>query len=412
MSLRFQRLTRQAIRGMAIGERINEHGISAEKQRNGDVRFSIGVMVDGQRIHRVVGRESEGVTREQAERYVEKVRTEAREGRLDLPQGRKLHRSLAEAAKEYLEKLEATDGRDMANKRRHLNQQLVPFMGTERLDKVTEFRLKQFRRHRRDQGASEATINRELATFSHLMHRASSKDWRWIKPEAVPAIPKEKEQRKKIRILSAEQRERLLAAAVKDQDPRAWLFVMFGMNCAMRHGEIVRRRYDEIDFDHCRIWIDRAKAGQREQPITPSLRDSLKKQREMEADPDGWIFPSQRKGSAFEHRRDMREPFARIVRAAKLDPKECTPHIMRHTAISALVMAKADIPTIQKISGHKTPAMVLHYVHLFGEHIDNAISAIDIGISDAVTPELHTASEGDAGDPSNVVRLSGAKSAA
>jgi len=412
MALKFSRLTRPAIRAMSPGDRINEHGIIAEKQANGDVRYSIGVMVDGQRVHRVVGRESEGVTREQAERYIEKVRTEAREGRLDLPQGRKLHRSFAEAAEEYLQKIEATDGRDMGNKRRHLRQRLIPAMGNERLDKITEFRLKQYRRARRDSGASEATINRELATFSHLMHRAASKDWRWIKPEAVPAVPKAKEQRKKVRILNADQRERLLKAAVEDQDGRAWLFVMFGMNCAMRHGEIVRRRYDEIDFEHCRIWIDRAKAGQREQPITPSLRDSLKKQREMEEDPDGWIFPSQRKGSTFAHRRDMREPFARIVTRAKLDPKHCTPHIMRHTAISALVMAKADIPTIQKISGHKTPAMVLHYVHLFGEHIDNAISAIEIGISDAVTPELHTAPDEGADDNSNVVPLSGAKSAA
>jgi len=42
----------------------------------------------------------------------------------------------------------------------------------------------------------------------------------------------------------------LLRAAVQDADPRAWLFVMFGLNAAMRHSEIVGRRYDEIDFEH------------------------------------------------------------------------------------------------------------------------------------------------------------------
>ena len=34
--------------------------------------------------------------------------------------------------------------------------------------------------------------------------------------------------------------------------------------------------------------------------------------------------------------------------------------------------------------------MVLHYVHLFGEHIDNAISVLDMGVPDPITPELHT----------------------
>src|SRR5262249_26970744 len=155
-------------------------------------------------------------------------------------------------------------------------------------------------------------------------------------------IPKEKETRKRIRILSAEQRDRLIKAAVEDQDERAWLFVMFGLNASMRHGEIVRRRYDEIDFEHCRIWIDRAKAGEREQPITLSLRESLQRQQKMEEDPNGWIFPARRKDTKQPHRRDMRTTFARVVERAGLDTAQCTPHVMRHTAISALVMAKAD----------------------------------------------------------------------
>jgi integrase len=280
------------------------------------------------------------------------------------------------------------------------------------LDKLTTFRLSRYRTARLADGASDATINRELATLSHLLHRASSKDWGWLTSDAVPEIPKERELRKKIRILSAEQRDRLLGAAVEDADPRAWLFVMFGLNAAMRHSEIVGRRYDEVDFAHCRIWIDRAKAGEREQPITPSLRDSLAKQRKLEKDPNGWIFPATRADCKLPYRRDMRGAFARIVERAGLDPKQCTPHVMRHTAISALVMARADIPTIQKISGHKTPAMVLHYVHLFSEHIDNAMAVLDLGIPDAITPELHTGSGGGAGSVSKAGRRTIRKTAA
>ena len=49
---------------------------------------------------------------------------------------------------------------------------------------------------------------------------------------------------------------------------------------------------------------------------------------------------------------------------------------MRHTAITNLVKAGVDLPTIQKISGHKTLAMVLRYTHVHGRHIDEAIKAI------------------------------------
>jgi hypothetical protein len=86
----FLKLTRPNIRKLPPGCRITEHGITAKKLSNSDVRYAVNVMVDGQRIHRVIGRESEGVTRSQAEEFVEKARSAAREGRLALSKGRKL----------------------------------------------------------------------------------------------------------------------------------------------------------------------------------------------------------------------------------------------------------------------------------------------------------------------------------
>ncbi len=98
MPLRFTRLTRPAIRKLQAGERITEHGITAEGLPDGDIRYSVGVMVDGQRIHRTIGRASDGTTRTQCEDFIAKARAEAREGRLNLPSGRKLHLTFAAAA--------------------------------------------------------------------------------------------------------------------------------------------------------------------------------------------------------------------------------------------------------------------------------------------------------------------------
>jgi len=53
-------------RNLKLGEKLDEHGITFERLMNGDGRYKINIMVDGQRIHRVVGKESEGVTRLQA----------------------------------------------------------------------------------------------------------------------------------------------------------------------------------------------------------------------------------------------------------------------------------------------------------------------------------------------------------
>lgn len=389
MSLRFAKLTRPAIRALPIGGKISEHAITAKKLVNGDVVYSVGAMIDGQRFHRVVGKESAGVTREQAEILVQTLRTRMREGRFDLPVGRKNFRTVADAADEYLTRLESTGGKNLKPKRQHLRLHLIPALGSERLDKLSEFRLQRYRKARLDAGASDATINREIATLSHLLSRAVA--WKWIKPDALPVFPKAREIRKPITILDDEQSEALMAGAISDQDPRLWLFVAFGLNAAMRHREILKVRYDQIDFASRRIFIPEAKAGEREQPITAALSDALIRQRRVEADPNGWVFPTmQPNQSHYGHRTNMARPFERAVIRAKLDPDKVTPHTMRHTAITRLVRAGVDLPTIQKISGHRTLAMILRYTHIHGLHVDAAIGALDRAIPFAVTRDLHT----------------------
>ncbi len=373
---RFDCLTRPAIRKLKAGERITEHGIKAECIKGGDIRYSVNIMVDGQRIHRVIGRDSEGVTRTHCEEFIETKRTEAREGRLSLPKGRKTHLSFTQSADDYIDRLEETDGKNVKTKKRQLKLYLKPFFDKQRLDAITSFTVDRYKKRRQEAGASNGTINRELATLTHLFNQAT--EWKWIKAPSckVKMFP---ESEGRIIALDEEQADALLHGGIADEDPDCWLFILFGLNTAMRHDEILRARYDQIDFDKLRLYIPDAKAGQREQPITPQLSSILRKEREMrdDDDRDGWVFPTPRpNASGTGHRHRMNKPFRRAVIWAELDPKLITPHVMRHTAITNLVKAGIDLPTIQRISGHKTLAMVLRYTHVHGSHIDQAIRNI------------------------------------
>lgn len=390
MSVKFNRLTRAAIRTLERGASLHEHGITVERLKTGDLRYSVNVMVDGQRVHRVIGRDSEGVTREQAERAIEAFRTKAREGRLDLPAGRKIHRTFREGAKDYIARLEEIGGRAISRKRQHLQMHLVPYFKDQRADRLTEFTVQHYANYRRGQGATQATINRELATLSHMLRRMA--DWKWIRKDDIPLIRKGAEPRKQIVVLTPKNQQALLQAAVADQDPYCWLFVAFGLNSGMRHREILNVKWSDIDFDLRRIHIAKAKAGQRDQPITKALADMLENERQQREDQEGYVFGIKKQDGTFGPRIAMSIQFKRAVVRAKLDPAKVTPHVMRHTAITRLVMSKVDIPTIQKISGHKTLAMVLRYVHLAGDHIDSAIAAIETRLPDTITPELHTQS--------------------
>lgn len=364
-----------------------EHGITATRLMNGDIRYSINIMVDRQRIHRVIGCESQGVTRAKAQRAIEAVRTKAREGRLDLPVGRKTVRTFKEASEEYLTRIAQHPkyGRNIERKKYHIRERLVPHFKEQRADSLTELSVSSYVTRRLGDGAAQATINRELATLSHFLNRCL--EWGWSRTK--PRIDKGSEPRKKIAILSEVEKTQLMQAAMDDQDPLTWLFAVIAIGTGMRHSEILRTRWEEIDFELRRIHVGKAKAGQREQPIPPSLANLLKQQWELCGTPEGYIFPAARKSAKLPYRTTMAEQFRRTVIRAGLDSSKVTPHVLRHTAITGLVKAGVDLPTIQRISGHKTMAMVLRYTQLSDSHVDGAMANLDAAIPQQITHQLH-----------------------
>ena len=331
-------------------------------------------MVDRIRIHRVIGKLSEGVTREVAERAIETLRTHARENRLKLPVGRKTFRTLEEAASSYLEKIDQDPkhGKNIQRKKMHI-ERLISHFGKIRIDRIDASSINSYWRLRRDAGLSVATINRELSTLSHFLNRCV--EWRWI--AAKPKIHKGEEARKKIVVLDHTAIAALLQAARQDIDPHIWLFTAIAAGTGMRHSEILKMQWKDIDFDRSRIFVPFAKSGPRHQPVPKRLMQTLRTEWAKGDKPSEHLFPALRKDAKFPFRQSMAEPFRRVVRAAGLDPKKISPHILRHTAITALVQSGIDIPTIQQISGHKTPQMVYRYTHIADHHVSQAVDTLD-----------------------------------
>lgn len=369
----------ERIRRLQHGEEITIDGLQIERLPDGEIRYRINIVLEGERIHRVVGYRRDGMNYRQARAVVETLRARAREGRLDMPKGRKLHRTLAEAVPDYLARLEAGEGgsRNIARKRQQLQQHVVPFLGDRRLPALTKGDFERYRKHRRMAGASDATINREAMAVSHLLTCAV--EWKWLGSRPCK-VPLAKEAAPAIVVFDDATCDALIRAALDDPNPYAYLFVAFGLNTGMRHAEILASRYDRIDFSRRRLEIPEAKAGRRTQPLTESLSAMLLRERAMAKDPGGWIFPAQRPELDVTHGGHMTRmdrPFARTASALGL---EATPHTMRHTAVSRLIAAGTPIPLVMSICGHKTVAMVLRYTHVSDPEIDKAMQILDRGL--------------------------------
>jgi integrase len=143
----------------------------------------------------------------------------------------------------------------------------------------------------------------------------------------------------------------------------------------MRRSEILSIRREHVNLQRNVIFIPRAKAGAREQPITRDLAEFLGNHIESLPPGSEWLFPSV--GSAFGHLHDIRKAFRRSVTRAGMDPDKVVRHTLRHTAITHLVQAGVDLPTVQRISGHKTLAMVARYAHQNGAHVQTAMDKLE-----------------------------------
>ena len=107
-----------------------------------------------------------------------------------------------------------------------------------------------------------------------------------------------------------------------------------------------------------------------------------------------WLFPSL--GSKTGHAVAIEKAFRRVVRDAGMDGAQVVRHTLPHTAITHLVQAGVDLPTVKRFSGHKTLAMVERYSHQNGEHIQAAMDKLEGRIhsygesfSGSITQELH-----------------------
>ena len=275
------------------------------------------------------------------------------------------------AAAGYLVKLEQEGGKNIEKKRQHLRDHLAPFFGDNPLSKVSTFDVDRYKRARVEAGAALGTVNRELATLSHLFTKAV--EWKWI--DHKPAIIKRlKEDKGRITYLVADQAAHLLEAAKHDQCWQVYPFIVIALETAMRRMEILSIRLEHIDLGKQVIYIPQAKAGAREQPITEHLAGFLKGYVDAAEPGQVWLFPA---SSASGHAVSIEKAFRRVVAAAGLDPKAVVRHTLRHTAITQLVQAGVDLPTVQRISGHKTLQMVVRYSHQSGEHIRAAMTKLE-----------------------------------
>jgi integrase len=132
-----------------------------------------------------------------------------------------------------------------------------------------------------------------------------------------------------------------------------------------------------------------AKSGkERHVPLTPRLREGFAAAATARA--EGGATPIH--GHVFTTRagrplRSLRSVFRRACQRAGLEG--VSPHVLRHTWASRMVMSGADLRTLQQLGGWATLDLVKRYSHLADEHVQAAVQRMAAAFP--VPPEVPTA---------------------
>lgn len=107
-----------------------------------------------------------------------------------------------------------------------------------------------------------STANRYIAAFSRALTIAM-KEWGWLDDTPMRKLSKPPEGKGRNRLLSIEEKDRLLKACQASPNIHLYPIVSIALLTAMRFGEIVTLRWEDIDYIGKTITIEKTKNGER-----------------------------------------------------------------------------------------------------------------------------------------------------
>ena len=215
-----------------------------------------------------------------------------------------------------------------------------------------------------------STVNRYLAAFGKALTIAV-KEWGWLEDSPMRKVTKLQEGKARDRLLTLEEKDRLLVACRASSNPYLYPMVIISLLTGMRYGEIAGLAYEDIDFINKHISLYETKNGDRRVlPLTDPVEKILANFSNTRQNKTGRIF-TPRKLTRKTEEVSIRTAFAKALDHASI--KGFTFHMLRHAAASYLAMSGATQGELMTILGHKTPAMTKRYAHFSQKHVSDVM---------------------------------------
>ena len=257
-------------------------------------------------------------------------------------------------------------------------KRLKAFFGTRPLESLTVDLVDAYLLQRREQGSQvkpgktlrNATLNRDIACLKTIVSRAVLN--RQVERDPIVGIQRFKEQSRD-RTLAPGEYQALLNCC----PPYVRRVVELAYWTAMRRGEILNLRWDQVDLKNGVITLEAADTKtqeKREIPLNERLIDLFQRSPRTLGSP--YVF--------FHHGKrmmDVRVCFANACRKAGIENFRF--HDLRHCAVTNFRKAGVSDTVTMSISGHKTYAVFRRYDRVDREDRKAALGRVE-GLNDTV----------------------------
>ncbi|MDH3281659.1 MAG: site-specific integrase [Gammaproteobacteria bacterium] len=229
---------------------------------------------------------------------------------------------------------------------------------------------------RKQDGVSNATVNRELEVLSAAINHAN-REWEWMLPNPVPGRYLEESEGRLRWISKAEAVSLLRAAAMEKKAPHLPDFVTLALHTGMRRSEILGLEWRRVDLQTNLIYLEaeHTKSKKRRSvPINRTARASVMNRlrfRAARCPASPWVFCNEQG----ERIKDVKRSFATACRRAGITNFRV--HDLRHTCAAWLVTDGVPLSEVRDLLGHSTVTVTERYAHLAPENVRSAVQRLD-----------------------------------
>lgn len=253
----------------------------------------------------------------------------------------------------------------------YVRRHVLPRWGKVRLTEIDGRAVAQWLADKRAEGLAPATVVKIKAIFSRSFELGT----RWGIPgcerNPVRGIQMKPLNNARERYLSADEADRLLAAAKRSRNPLLAPVVGLLLLTGMRVSELLATRWEHVDLERRTLFVPISKTGRtRYVPIASSALDLIADL--PKASGATFLFPNPRDAS--KHLTTIKHGWQTARDAANLPGLRI--HDLRHSAASFMVNSGVDLFAVGKVLGHANVASSARYSHLAQ---DTLLAAVEAG---------------------------------